>query len=420
MTFSATQGKTARRKQFQNYRDLIRGFTRKTSPYNTLEASKKRLAFTADLFSRAYSDDETVVWRSSFVPTELMYAMGFIPFPPETIVAMLANAGFGSAVLAIAEDNYHLRDTCSFLRGTFGASIRDCLPAPDFVACTSLYCDGSAKLFYQLAREYGRPYFFIDVPYHHERERAVDYVARQLEEMVKEMERLSGVKCDPGKLSRAMEYSNQARDYFTRVNDLRKTVPSPIYGGEAINYAAMLSHTWGAKETVRIYELLCHELEERVARKEPAVDGGEAHRVLWRNLKPYYSDYLMQYLEFDKRTVIAFEEANCIHWNELDVQDPFKGLARKMLSNPPLGVFERWLEYTLRFLDDYSIEGVIEYAHWGCRHLNSGTQMLKDALQERGIPLLIIDGDCIDSRDYSEGQVRTRIDAFIELLEVRS
>lgn len=39
--------------------------------------------------------------------------------------------------------------------------------------------------------------------------------------------------------------------------------------------------------------------------------------------------------------------------------------------------------------------------------------MIKDALQKKGVPMLIFDGDCVDARNYSEGQARTRLEGFI-------
>ena len=42
--------------------------------------------------------------------------------------------------------------------------------------------------------------------------------------------------------------------------------------------------------------------------------------------------------------------------------------------------------------------------------------MVRDAMRERGIPVLVLDGDGADVRNYSEGQTRTRLEAFIEML----
>ena len=37
-------------------------------------------------------------------------------------------------------------------------------------------------------------------------------------------------------------------------------------------------------------------------------------------------------------------------------------------------------------------------------------------MREKGIPMLILNGDGADSRNYSEEQTRLRLDAFLEML----
>jgi benzoyl-CoA reductase/2-hydroxyglutaryl-CoA dehydratase subunit BcrC/BadD/HgdB len=44
-------------------------------------------------------------------------------------------------------------------------------------------------------------------------------------------------------------------------------------------------------------------------------------------------------------------------------------------------------------------------------------QLVKDGLRrELDVPFYILDLECIDKRNYSKEQVRTRLDAFIEVL----
>jgi benzoyl-CoA reductase/2-hydroxyglutaryl-CoA dehydratase subunit BcrC/BadD/HgdB len=38
-------------------------------------------------------------------------------------------------------------------------------------------------------------------------------------------------------------------------------------------------------------------------------------------------------------------------------------------------------------------------------------------VQEYGIPFLEIDGDLVDPRNYAEGQIRTRVEGFMEVME---
>lgn len=400
--------------------EFLQNTQKGSSPYYTLRASRKRAVLTGKLFKKAYGKESLVVWRNSFVPSEIFYALDIIPFCAEGNCSMFANSGLASNPLNIAEENFYSRDTCSFLRCLVGTSSINCMPTPDLLVATSHYCDGAAKVFYNLSKKYNKPFFLIDMPYDYNNNKALDYLTFQIEDLVKNIENKFCLKMDYNKLSETIELSNEAREYFLKVCELRKNIPAPMLGGEAIDYVIMLSHTWGTKEIVEVYKLLYEELYTRVMNKTGALPQ-EKYRILWRNLRPYYDTGVMSYLEFEKEAVVAFEEVNYIHWDEMDPKDPYRSIAKKLISNPPLGPFHRWLDATSSFIKEYKIDGIIEFVHWGCRHLNNTSQIVKRVLikNKMNIPFLIIDSDCLDNRNWSSGQIKTRVDAFIEILKNR-
>ena len=103
----------------------------------------------------------------------------------------------------------------------------------------------------------------------------------------------------------------------------------------------------------------------------------------------------------------------------MDPYDPFRGLARKMLSDPAVGPIEHWLKEDFKVIKEYKIDGVISFCHWGCRHLSGAVPLLDEALKKEEIPILNLDGDCVDIKHHSDAQTKTRIDAFMEILEHR-
>jgi benzoyl-CoA reductase/2-hydroxyglutaryl-CoA dehydratase subunit BcrC/BadD/HgdB len=42
--------------------------------------------------------------------------------------------------------------------------------------------------------------------------------------------------------------------------------------------------------------------------------------------------------------------------------------------------------------------------------------LMKEKMSEAGIPMLILDGDALDRRNNHDGQVKTRFEAFLELI----
>ena len=47
---------------------------------------------------------------------------------------------------------------------------------------------------------------------------------------------------------------------------------------------------------------------------------------------------------------------------------------------------------------------------------SGGSILLKEKMQKMNIPMLILDGDGIDKRNSHDGQIKTRLEAFLELI----
>jgi benzoyl-CoA reductase/2-hydroxyglutaryl-CoA dehydratase subunit BcrC/BadD/HgdB len=68
---------------------------------------------------------------------------------------------------------------------------------------------------------------------------------------------------------------------------------------------------------------------------------------------------------------------------------------------------------------EYDVDGAIYYAHIGCRQSASLIKLIKDTLNARGIPVLIMDSDIIDATITPEEELHKKLKQFFELLEDR-
>jgi benzoyl-CoA reductase/2-hydroxyglutaryl-CoA dehydratase subunit BcrC/BadD/HgdB len=68
----------------------------------------------------------------------------------------------------------------------------------------------------------------------------------------------------------------------------------------------------------------------------------------------------------------------------------------------------------------YKLDGAINPCHWGCRQGTGARGLISDGLKEINVPVLNLEVDCVDTRNFAEGQLRTRIEAFMEMLESQS
>ena len=68
-------------------------------------------------------------------------------------------------------------------------------------------------------------------------------------------------------------------------------------------------------------------------------------------------------------------------------------------------------------MEELHADAVIHFCHWGCKQSARGVMLLKEEMRKRGVPMLILDGDAMDRRNSHDGQIKTRLEAFLELLD---
>ena len=66
---------------------------------------------------------------------------------------------------------------------------------------------------------------------------------------------------------------------------------------------------------------------------------------------------------------------------------------------------------------EFQSDAVIHFCHWGCKQTSGAAQLVKRRLEAAGFPTLVLDGDGCDSGNVNDGQMVTRLQAFLELLE---
>ena len=80
------------------------------------------------------------------------------------------------------------------------------------------------------------------------------------------------------------------------------------------------------------------------------------------------------------------------------------------------GPIQRRVDRVLRHIELYQCTGAVHFSHWGCRQSTGALRVIRTQLRKAGIPLLVLDGDCVDPTNLQLGPLRTRVDAFIEML----
>jgi benzoyl-CoA reductase/2-hydroxyglutaryl-CoA dehydratase subunit BcrC/BadD/HgdB len=72
----------------------------------------------------------------------------------------------------------------------------------------------------------------------------------------------------------------------------------------------------------------------------------------------------------------------------------------------------------LEMVDKYDVDGIVMHSNRSCKPYSLGQYDIQRIVeQQKGIPSLMLEADMTDERKFSESQIETRIDAFIEVLQ---
>lgn len=378
------------------------------------EATRQLVLRALDQAADAYLKRGPVVWHNVFFPAELLFGLGVIPFAPEAAAAVAVGLGLADEAFRVAESHWFSSEACSFHRLALGCELAGYFPRPDAVVCSSHLCDIAPQSLAYTASRLQRPYYLLDVP-QQDGVAETAYVARQLKNIFFSLAEHCQLKPDIDRLKSALVYSNKAREGLLRIAEIRRQPPAVIRGDEAQGFVYLMLTSFGAPFAGEIYDQLYTELHNCRRQQKWAVPLERA-RLLWLHLRPYYPNEVFRILEEGGGAVVVFEEMNYVYWEELDPARPFFSLARKVLSHQGLGPMERRVRAILQMVEDYKADGVIHFAHWGCRQSTAGLLLLREALRKAGVAFLNLDGDCVDGQKYTEGAVRTRLEGFLELL----
>ena len=367
-----------------------------------------------------FSKDPTkpLVWRNLFFPTEILNAMGCRVRTLETYAALFGRrADRVKDALGTAAQKGFDGQTCSFLRMLEGME----LEKPDFVVSTMQPCQQAERVFADLVREYQIPdrLYSLQTPINGHSRKAIETIADGLAEAVSEMEKVFGRKLDPARLEEACVLSNEAADLAKKCMHLRFTSPPLVRGSEAIYNAIVFSQLWGTQDLVDIQKAYLEELTMKKAWAEQRYAIDDTHRLLWLHLPPFYDTRHLDFIETTCNAPIVFEETNFVGWEPLDPKDPYRSLARKLLQSGFLDPSLR-VNYVKEAIPAGKFNGVILYTHgFGRCSLadRAFSKQLRETLDSVGVPLLTLEGDCMDA-SIDPCSTTTKIASFVEALNL--
>ena len=381
----------------------------KLLPKKELSKGYQKLeAMMMSLVADSLAKQDSYIWGNIFSPCEIMHCFGLNTLSIECLACYLSGYHLEDFLIDYAQNSGIAPTLCSYHKTFVGAIDSGAVPVPRYAVTTSLSCDGNLNTFRYLEKKKGVPFTFLDVPYGDD-EASVEYLAGQLKDFVRELENQFGKTFDEEKLKKALEIENETRKELVHFFRLQSQY---YYPRELISHLYMMMGMHlliGTQDFLDLIRFMVKDIQTY-----PKFEG---KKILWVHLLPFYQESLREYFNESEKYQIIASDIIIDSMEELDASRPFHALAKKIIHNLYNGSYDHKAQMVGRLADMLHPDAVIQFCHWGCKQSSGCSVLLKERIQEKGIPMLILDGDGIDKRNSHDGQIKTRLEAFLEMLD---
>lgn len=345
-----------------------------------------------------------------FVPDEIIVALNGI------VTGLCGGSQFwvpgGEAVLP--------KNTCPLIKASVGARLGRTCPffriADVYVGETT--CDGKKKAYEILGEDV--PMIIMDVP-QMKRQKDIEKWKDEIADFAKKAEEITGNTLSVEKLKEAISIINEKRKAMKRVYDARKSLTLPISGRDTL----LMTQISFFDDPVRCAEMcnkLADELEERIKNGVSVVKEG-TKRILVTGTPLAVPNWKLHNIIETSGAAVVCEEMctgtryfeNLVDGSADTLDGLFMALSERYMKNncacftPNPGR----IEDIIRLAREYKADGVIDCSLKFCGLYDIEKKNVSEALKKEGIPVLSLETDYEDS---DSGQLRTRIEAFVEML----
>ena len=363
-----------------------------------------------ELRQHAMNGNKVVATYCVFVPEEIVWAADAIP------VGLCAGTQFS---VPLAEEILP-RNTCALIKSSFGFKLGRICP---YVQTSHLIvgettCDGKKKMF-EILNQY-QPVHVMEVP-NKKTQLSRDLWLGEVIAFKDIIEKLTGNTITADKLKQATKLVNGRRRALQRLYNLRQSKPVPISGKDAL-LVTQVSFYDDVVRCTQLVNVLCNELERRIAAGD-GVAPANAPRILISGSPMAIPNWKLHHILESAGAVVVCEESctGTRFFNDLvpedgnTMEEQLKAIAERYMQihcacfTPN----DERLDDIAALAREYRVDGIVHYNLQFCHTYANEATKVEKALEEAGIPLLRIE---TDYSDEDAGQLRTRIDAFLEII----
>lgn len=344
--------------------------------------------------------------------------------PDEVVVAcngIVTGLCGGSQFWVPDGEKYLPADMCPLIKASLGARMGRTCPffriVDEIVGETT--CDGKKKMYEILATDV--PMHIMELP-QMKRPKDIDAFADEIALFGKNVEEVTGKQLTVENLADAIRIINNRRRALQRVYETRKNPDIiPISGTDAL----LMMQIAFFDDPVRCAEMagkLADELEQRLTDGVSVFPKG-TKRILLTGTPLAIPNWKLHHIIETSGAAIVCEEnctgtkffTNLVDESQTTLEGQFHALAERYMKincacfTPNTARIDE----VLQLARDYQVDGVINTNLKFCTTFKTEAPALEKVLEDNGIPVLDIETDYTDN---DAEQLRTRVEAFVEML----
>lgn len=341
-------------------------------------------------------------WVCTHTPEEVLYAAGFHPFfilekTPSTKRA----------------DTYLHHNLCPYVRSCldFGLKAEDS-SLKGMVIMNS--CDAMRGLYHCWQNYVSTTPFvhFMNIP-KDSSPLALEYFGQEVHRLRTALEDYTGRKIQDSALWGAIDVYNESRDLMRELYELRKN-PDCSLKGTTVFKVIQASQRMSKKN---FNEKLKGFIQDVKKQKGTTSRADEPRIMIVGSLLP--SAQLIEIVEEAGAVVVCDDLCSGSRYFDRNVEkgnDPIQALSARYLLKAPCArrkATELRLERGKELLESFHVDGIIYQTVKFCDNHLYDFPVYREYFQEKGVPVLQIEEDIVGG---NIGQIKTRIEAFVEML----
>jgi len=348
------------------------------------------------------TDLPRIGWVCTYTPEEIIHAAGFHPF------LVLDEAP--STKLA---DTYLHHNLCPYVRSCLDFGLRALDQTFKGIIIVNS-CDAMRGLYHSWQNYVSSTPFvhFMNVP-KDSSPLALEYFTKEVQKLRNVLETHSGRKIEDPALWEAIDLYNESRELMKELYELRKR-PELSIKGTTVFRVIQASQKMAKESFITKLRRFIQEIKNQDAKTSQLK--GPRIMIIGSLLA---SAQLIEIVEEAGATVVCDDLCSGSRYFEGNVEkenDPIKAISTRYLLKPPCARMKNTefrLERGKKLLEDFQVDGIIYQTVKFCDNHLYDYPLYHEFFQDAGLPVLQIEEDFIGG---NTGQIRTRVEAFIEML----